>query len=220
MNRIFFVFLSKYLAVIFKKSVFNFGPVSVHLMTFPDFEPADFLDKLTDIETERFFSFSNLQRKREFVATRLLRHDIFGHQHIHYDEIGAPFIKDEGFISISHSKNIVGISICKDFKLGLDIEAIQPKIEKIKHKFLSEEELKQLDCNSLEVLTMVWTGKESLYKVSGTNGINFRTQLFLTQIENNNWLGRIEMDKLNIRTELNIFEHENRIISINTKACE
>jgi 4'-phosphopantetheinyl transferase EntD len=212
--------LSKYLAVIFKKSVFNFGPVSVHLMTFPDFEPADFLDKLTDIETERFFSFSNLQRKREFVATRLLRHDIFGHQHIHYDEIGAPYIKDEGFISISHSKNIVGIAICKDFKLGLDIESIQSKIEKIKHKFLSDEERNELDCNSLEVLTMVWTGKESLYKVSGTNGINFRTQLFLTKKENNSWLGRIEMDNLNIRTELNIFEHESRIISINTKACE
>ena len=132
MNRIFFVFLCKYLKVIFRKSLFNFGAVSVHLMTFPDFDPADFLDKLTDIEKERYFSFSNLQRKREFVATRLLRHDIFGHQHIHYDEIGAPFIKDEGFISISHSKNIVGISICKDFKLGLDIE----EQNKPKKKFL------------------------------------------------------------------------------------
>lgn len=220
MNRIFFVFLCKYLKVIFRKSLFNFGTVSVHLMTFTDFDAANYLDKLTDIEKERYFSFSNASRRQEFVATRLLRHDIFGHQHIHYDAVGAPFIVGEGFISISHSKNIVGIAICRDFKVGLDVEVIRSNMNTIKHKFVSAEEFGSLDCDSEKILTMIWTGKESLYKVSGTKGVNFRTELFLNRMDKNQWIGRIEMNNLNLKTELNIFEFENCIISINTTACE
>ena len=178
------------------------------------------MDKLTDIEKERYFSFSNAYRRQEFVATRLLRHDIFGHQHIHYDAVGAPLIEGEGFISISHSKNIVGIAICSDFKVGLDVEAIRSKMNAIKHKFVSTEEFESLDCDSEQILTMIWTGKESLYKVSGTKSINFRTELFLNRMDTNKWIGRIEMNNLNLKTELNIFEYENCIISINTAACE
>lgn len=206
--------------MIFQRNEYNFGPVSVHLMSFSDFDPSEYLDQLTNLETERFFSFSNIQRKREFVATRILRHELFGFQHIHYDNVGAPFIEGEGFISISHSKNIVGIATCLDFKIGLDIEPINLKIDNIKHKFLSVHEIEKLDCNSIVELTKVWSGKESLYKISETNGINFRTQLFLSKVSEEHWKGIYKNEVNSFSTELNIFEVENRIISINTKACE
>ena len=173
--------------MIFQRDEYNFGPVAVHLMNFSDFDPSQFLHQLTSIEIERFFSFSNSQRKREFVATRMLRHEIFGFQHVHYDAVGAPFIEGEGFISISHSKNIVGIATCLDFKIGLDIEPISNKIDKIKHKILSIGEVEKLDCSSLVELTKVWSGKESLYKISGTKGINFRTQLELSKVNEEEW---------------------------------
>ena len=206
--------------MIFQRNEYNFGPVAVHLMNFSDFDPSQFLHQLTSIETERFFSFSSIQRKREFVATRMLRHEIFGFQHIHYDKIGAPFIEGEGFISISHSKNIVGIATCIDFKIGLDIEPISDKIDKIKHKFLSIGETEKLDCNSLMELTKVWSGKESLYKISGTKGIDFRTQLEVAKVTEEEWKGIYQNQNNSFSTELNIFELDNRIISINTKACE
>lgn len=189
-------------------------------MSFSDFEPLDYLDQLTSNEKERFFAFTNLQRKREFIATRILRHELFGFQHIHYDRVGAPYIEDEGFISISHSKNMVGIAFCKNFKVGLDIENIHPKIENIKHKFLSVDEIEHLNCNSPVELTKVWSGKESLYKISGRKGINFRTDLFLKKKSEEEWEGKIINHNEILTTELNIFELENRIISINTKSCE
>jgi len=206
--------------VIFQRDEYNFGPVAVHLMNFSDFDPSQFLHQLTSIEIERFFSFSNSQRKREFVATRMLRHEIFGFQHIHYDAVGAPFIEGEGFISISHSKNIVGIATCLDFKIGLDIEPISDKIEKIKHKFLSIGEVEKVDGSSLVELTKVWSGKESLYKISGTKGINFRTQLEVAKVTEEEWNGIYRNENDSFSTDLNIFELDNRIISINTKASE
>jgi len=206
--------------VIFQRDEYNFGPVAVHLMNFSDFDPSQFLHQLTSIEIERFFSFSNSQRKREFVATRMLRHEIFGFQHIHYDAVGAPFIEGEGFISISHSKNIVGIATCLDFKIGLDIEPISHKIEKIKHKFLSIGEVEKVDGSSLVELTKVWSGKESLYKISGTKGINFRTQLEVAKVTEEEWNGIYRNENDSFSTDLNIFELDNRIISINTKASE
>ena len=69
-------------------------------------------------------------------------------------------------------------------------------------------------------LTKVWSGKESLYKISGTKGINFRTQLEVAKVTEEEWNGIYRNENDSFSTDLNIFELDNRIISINTKACE
>jgi phosphopantetheinyl transferase len=204
----------------FIRNDFDFGNVKVHLMDFNDFEPSDFLDKLTEIEIERYMSFSNLHRKREFVASRILRHEVVGFEHVHYDSVGAPYIKGEGYISISHTLNTVGIAVSNKFKLGLDIEVARPKILNIKHKFLSVEELTFIDTESVTELTKVWTAKEALYKVSGRKGINFRTELFLNKKSDQLWEGKILDKDVYLKTDLNIFEYQNRMIAINTSALE
>ena len=206
--------------MIFERKDFRIGSVTIHLLNFLDFDPSNYLNQLTDIETERFFSFTNIHRKKEFVATRILRHELFGLNHIHYDLVGAPYIKDEGYISISHTKNIVGIAFCKEFKIGLDIEPIRDKIAAIKHKFLGDFELNNFDCNSISELTKLWSAKESLYKVSGINSINFRTELKLEKITNEIWKGSIKSGDKVLTTDLHIFEFENRIFSVNINACE
>ena len=66
----------------------------------------------------------------------------------------------------------------------------------------------------------MWSGKESLYKVSGTKGINFRTELSLIKNEEEKWEGFFINDVHSMRTELSIFEVDKRIISINTCVCE
>ena len=204
----------------FIRNDFDFGNVNVHIMEFNDFEPSDFLDKLTEIEIERYLSFSHLQRKREFVASRILRHEVVGFEHIHYDSVGAPYIKGEGYISISHTLNTVGIAVSEKFKLGLDIEVIRPKILNIKHKFLSVDELKFIDSESVSELTKVWTAKEALYKVSGRKGINFRTELFLNKKSDQLWEGKIQENDTYLKTDLNIFEHKSNMIAINTSELE
>ena len=204
----------------FERKDFDLGDVKVYLLDFDDFEPSNFLDNLTEIEIEKYMSFSNINRKREFVATRILRHEVIGFEHIHYDTVGAPYIKGEGYISISHTLNTVGIAVSEKFKIGFDIETIRPKIISIKHKFLSTLELEHIDCNSITELTKVWTAKEALYKMSGRNGINFRTELFLDKITDRLWEGRILVQDYSVITYLNIFEYNNKMISINTSALE
>jgi 4'-phosphopantetheinyl transferase len=204
----------------FERKNYLFDDVQVYTLAFCDFEPNEYLNKLTHLEKERYFTFNNLKRKREFVATRLLRHEVIGFEHIHYDTIGAPYIENEGYISISHTKNLVGFALCKTFKVGLDLEIIQEKIKTIKHKFLSDFEKQNFEIDDSEELTKIWSAKETLYKISGLKGLNFRTDLELCKISESIWKGRIKKNEVLNTTTLKIHKEKDVILTLNISACE
>ncbi len=187
----------------------------IHLLRFEPFNPLDFIQHLTPEETERFFSFKHLNRQQEFVATRFLRHQLFGFSHIHYNEHGAPFIEDEGFISISHAPGIVGLAKCRDFQIGLDIEPLRPKALLLKDKFLSEDEKKEFDTEDELEMTKVWSAKETLYKLAGRKQIIFKTDLLLTKRTDAHWVGRIINPNEHLKVDLNIFVNDDCVITVN-----
>jgi 4'-phosphopantetheinyl transferase len=187
----------------------------IHLLRFEPFNPMDFIDHLTPEETERFFSFNHLNRQQEFVATRVLRHQLFGFSHIHYNEHGAPYIEDEGFISISHAPGIVGLAICRDFQIGLDIEPLRPKALLLKDKFLSEEEKQLFNTESELEMTKVWSAKEALYKLAGRKQLIFKTDLLLSKLSADLWEGRIINPNAHLKVELNIFVKDEYVITVN-----
>ena len=191
-------------------------------MQYEDFNPLEYFDQLTEVEKERFFEFKNQKRKQEFVATRILRHDLFGFQHIHYDEVGAPYIRGVGHISISHTDNFVGIAYSKEYRLGLDIELMRPKISKIAHKFLSHEEMKSFQVDSIFDLTLAWTAKEALYKLSKRKGLSFITHLKVERIGLDTLLGRVlkngEAEALEV--QLKYLNLDEIIITVNSSASE
>lgn len=202
----------------FKQETLHIGSVSIHLLYYDVFDPGDYLDHLTEQETERYFSFTHIKRKMEFVATRFLRHRLFGFTHIHYNEVGAPYIEDEGFISISHAKGVVGIAFSKEFTVGLDLEKIDTRMVKLSPKFLSTLESETLDTTSPLEMTKVWSGKEALYKIAGRKGIIFSTELQLSQLSENLWSGRIYHGEIAVHTEISIFTIEDLVVSVNTNA--
>ena len=52
-----------------------------------------------------------------------------------------PFLENEAYhFSISHCGNFAAAIVSKTNRVGVDIELVSSKIEKIKHKFLSEKE--------------------------------------------------------------------------------
>ncbi len=59
-------------------------------------------------------------------------HDLF------YDEFGKPHLKDDKYISITHSFNFSGIIVSEN-KVGIDIEKQRPIITKIASKFVGYE---------------------------------------------------------------------------------
>lgn len=215
-----FSFFCKKIKVELKRLDYKFGDVDVYTMSYNEFNPTDYLDKLTELEKERYFTFTHIQRKREFVATRILRHQVFGFEHIHYDEVGAPYINQEGYISISHTKNLVGFALSKKFKIGFDLEKAQAKILKIKHKFISTNEERSFNIESIIELTKIWSAKETLYKLSGVNGLNFRKDLELEKTLDNQWKGKITTPSHIKITTIQIIDINDTIFTLNITPCE
>jgi 4'-phosphopantetheinyl transferase EntD len=144
-----------------------------------------------------------------------LRHQLFGFSHIHYNEHGAPFIENEGFISISHAPGIVGLAISRDFQIGLDIEPLRPKALLLKDKFLSDDERTHFDIHSELEMTKVWSAKEALYKLAGRKQIIFKTDLLLKKQSSSIWEGRIINPDAHLKVELNIFVQDGCVITVN-----
>lgn len=192
------------------------GKTDIHLLGYGDFDPQEYMEHLTEEETERYRSFRHLKRQREFIATRILRHTVFGFKHIHYDAVGAPYIKGEGFLSISHADHLVGISINKEFRTGLDLEIVQDKAHRLRSKFLNEAELASFDTGNYTEMTKCWSAKETLYKLAGRKQIDFKKELHLRKKDDLVWEGKIINPGEVISTDLHIFEYKAYIISFNS----
>lgn len=192
------------------------GETSIYLLPFSDFDPTLHLDHLSALEVERFFQFKHLKRKQEFVATRLLKHVLFGFSHIHYNSVGAPYINDAGFISISHGSNLVGISVNESHPTGFDLELIRDKAKRIHSKFLNSAEKSHFDIESIWEMTACWSAKEVLYKLAGRKEIDFKKELLLSKRASSLWIGEIVNPTQRLSTELTIFEKHNHIVSLNS----
>lgn len=190
----------------------------IHFISYDAFAPDDYLDILTPQEQERYFEFHSMHRKQEFVATRYLRHQLFGFEHIHYDTHGAPYIRGEGFISISHTPGVVGIAFNQKFRIGLDIETRSEKAMRVHRKFLSSEELKLFDVTDADTMTSAWCAKETLYKIAGRKQINFRSELSLKPEKEGIIFGNIATKDLHFSTEIHTFVDEKHVFSINESA--
>lgn len=204
----------------FKTDTIQSNNTKIFLLTYEDFDPANYFEKLTSIEIERYHTFKNIKRKREFVATRILRHENLGFEHIHYDSNGAPYIKSEGFISISHSGNTVGLAINKSHSVGLDLEFPRENILKIKSKFLSALEMELFDCMNKDVVTQLWSAKEALYKLAGRKEILFIEELVISKTNHGSIKGTIINPDHELYVKLDIFEFNGMFITINTEAVE
>lgn len=180
-----------------------------------DFHPEDYLDTLTDSEKERYFSFGHLRRRREFVATRFLRHHLFGYEEIKYRDHGAPYLENAGFISISHARNLVGIASNADFAIGFDIEEIQEKVLRLTKKFLNADELRLFDIQDTETMITCWSYKETLYKLAGRKMIDFKKDLLLLENGSGTCKAKIINPREVIHAELEVLRFREFVITMN-----
>lgn len=82
--------------------------------------------------------------------------------------------------SISHCRDYVAAIVSKKAAVGIDIEAMQPKIEKVSHKFLGPEERAFMDPqHTLAHKTICWSAKEAVYKWYGLGSIDFKEHIRL-----------------------------------------
>ena len=113
--------------------------------------------------------FKTQNRKKEYFSSRLLLNELLPNTAISYNEYGAPEIKHDDFISISHSKNLAAIIISKR-KVGLDIEQISEKPLRLSSKFISKGSHSPL---SEEKATLIWCCKEAIFKWHQKGNLDF-----------------------------------------------
>ena len=138
---------------------------------------------------------SNILRE-QFLATRKILALENSYYEITYDINGKPSLNSKSNISISHSHEIAAIAISDNCKIGLDVQLKEKKIFNIQHKFLNKSEILNIEGNpSIDVLTMIWTSKESIYKAVGLKGTSFSNNIKIDKV--------IEKDKTGIGYYIN-----------------
>jgi len=122
------------------------------------------------------------RRKQEWLAARLLLKELIGEEMpVQYDSNDAPFIPGSGYnVSISHTKGYVAVLLQKNLSAGIDIEYRSDRALRLKERFLSPEELDNLD--SIDMLThtvLYWSAKEVLFKIMGQQNVDFSEHLHI-----------------------------------------
>lgn len=162
-------------------------------------------------EDEAFFAektgvvsdIKNDKRRIEHLAGRfLLMHleEEFPLHTIHKDEHDKPRIPEDQFhFSISHSWPYVAVAVDPVDSAGIDIQIWHPRMDQIKHKFLSESEQETM-CHDAKYFTLAWCAKEAVYKWYGRRGIDFKEHLpiayFSTSLDINIYMQMNKMPEM------------------------
>ena len=93
-----------------------------------------------------------------------------------------PFLEDEAFhFSISHCGDFAGVLVSSTGRVGMDLELVTEKIERISHKFLTTEEKQFLSLqefhSNVSALTLAWSCKEAVFKWYSKGGVDFRDHM-------------------------------------------
>lgn len=137
-----------------------------------------------DENDEKYFGeFGNELRKKHWLSYRLILQELLKAKTIKiiYNEYGKPFIPSfKGYFSVSHSGDFAAAIVSYEMPVGIDIEKIRDRIERVTERFLNKEELDQAgNSNRLEKLHICWGAKESLYKLYGKPDVDFQKDLLI-----------------------------------------
>ena len=131
-------------------------------------------------EHEKSFidSLSAGKRNLHWLSTRVLLRkmmDTDDYIDCKVDSCGKPYLSNfPHHISLSHSYDYAAVMVSNNKAVGIDIELIKDKIERIAHKFMSSEELDFMsEENRIEQLYVAWCAKEAIYKLHGKQNISF-----------------------------------------------
>ncbi|TDO28170.1 4'-phosphopantetheinyl transferase superfamily protein [Sediminibacterium goheungense] len=97
-----------------------------------------------------------------------------------------PFLPDEQYhFSISHCGDYAAAIVSRTDRVGIDIELLTPRVEKIKHKFLHPDELLMLQQSAVDpitLLTLLWSAKEAMFKWWGNGDVDFSEVLRIYEL--------------------------------------
>ena len=141
----------------------------------------------TAFDQNEFDAIVNPLKQLQWLASRYWvkklskqRHQL----HLEKTELGKPHFTNYPLkFSISHSRSYIAVICSETNDVAIDIEVIQDKVLKIKHKFLHPNDFEQGD--DIERLAMIWSAKETIYKHYHTKDLySFKEQIALESCSN------------------------------------
>ena len=123
--------------------------------------------------------------RRGFMSVRhLLAQEGYVDHDLYYDDKGKPHLRDGKHISITHSFEFSAIIISSQ-EVGIDIEKQRDKILRIANKFTPLEEYRTLANTEAVIrkLTIVWGGKEAIYKSYGHKQVSFLQHIYIEDFD-------------------------------------
>lgn len=140
--------------------------------------------QLKDHEKDYLETLNNGKRNLHWLSTRVLLRTMLNtdsYIDCKVDEHGKPYLANfPHFISLSHSFDYAAVMISRNKPVGIDIELMKDKIERIAHKFMNPEELSFMNADHrTEHLYISWCAKEAIYKLQGKKNVSFLNNIRL-----------------------------------------
>lgn len=148
-------------------------------------------------ETESFYlervppnpAVSHPYKRLQHLAGRYLLSELrsdFPLESIKIADTRKPFLPGERYhFSLSHCGNYAAALVSNSQRVGIDIEMATPRLFDISKRFLSTQELEFLaewepmDQMHLQLITILWSAKEAVYKWFGDGRLDFRRNMYL-----------------------------------------
>ena len=142
---------------------------------------------LSPAENEYYKSLRSELRKKHWLSYRSILTNLMDKESLEliYDAYGKPYpVNRDYHLSVTHSGLFSAVIISIDGPVGIDIEMLKDRVERVKDKFLSAEECASIGTvNRLEKLYICWGAKESLYKLYGKPEVEFARDIRLDSFE-------------------------------------
>lgn len=153
---------------------------------------------------EILFTQKALHDNLHWLASRALLSLLFKNTHyvFYKDQYNKPHLTVNNKIvniSITHSADYAAIMVSQSMHTGIDLEKIDLRIDRVAKKFLNQIETGY--ATTPEHKTLIWSAKESLYKLYGKKEVDFKEQLIVYPFnikKNGSFIGEIEKDEMNI----------------------
>ncbi len=127
-------------------------------------------------ELEEFIqSTTSPARILERIVVRVLLKTLLGEEKIiNYYPNGKPYLEDQSInISISHTRDYVAVIVSQSPSLGIDIEYISDRVQRVRSRFVSDREYIDPE-NEILHLLLHWSGKETMYKALSRENIDLK----------------------------------------------
>ncbi len=163
--------------IIWSKKLGNKGELAVwHIVE----QAEELYNKLQLNAAEKAFydSLQSNKRNMHWLGSRVLLRTLLNtteYIDCQLDGNNKPYLVNFPYeISISHSNDYAAVIIYKEKAVGVDIEKMSNKIERIAQRFLSSKELAFININNrIQHLYVCWGIKETLFKLYGKGNLPF-----------------------------------------------